>query len=228
MSRARHASRVYVPAFNPDEAVEHLRWAWTSERRQHWAHDQGQPQPRRATLEADRKRLADHINLQAAATARAANRRLLAVEADLVDLYAGEGRWADTPAGTAARATRAAEANLREAQRQANDHHASIWQRRKANRAIPQLRTDLHEAQQRWVRHGQPAADQLNTEVENLRHRPHGVGVDRDAWLDHHPHIAEQLDHLDQQLASQGAGHTRRHQQQQARQRRPPDIDVVL
>jgi len=228
MSRARHSSRVYVPAFNQDDAVEHLRWAWTSERRQHWAHDQGQPEPRRVTVVEQRDRLAGHINLQAAATARAANRKLIAVEADLADLHAGTGRWADTPAGTAALVVRAAEAHLRAAQRQTIDDETSIWRRRKAGRAIPALQAALQLAQQRWAGDGQPVADQLNAEVERLRDRPHGASVDRYAWLTDHPRIAEQLDQLDQQLASQGAGHRRGHQPQQTRQRRPPDIDVGL
>jgi len=228
MSRARNVSRVYVPAFNQDEAVEHLRWAWTSERRQRWAHDQGQPQPGRATIVEQRDRLVGHVSLQAAATARAANRRLDAVAADLADLHAGKGRWADTPAGTAARAVRAAEANLWEAQRQANDHQAGIWQRRKAARSIPDLQADLDHARKRWAHHGRRAADQLSREVENLRDRPHGASIDRHAWLADHPHIAEQLDQLDQELASKGAGHRRGHQRQQTRQRRRPDIDIGL
>jgi hypothetical protein len=57
----------------------------------HWAHDQGQPQPRRDTVVEQRDRLAGHINLQAAATARAANRKLIAVAADLAVLPPGWG-----------------------------------------------------------------------------------------------------------------------------------------
>jgi hypothetical protein len=146
----------------------------------------------------------------------------------LVELRAGKGRWSDTPAGTVARAVRAAEANLWGTQRQATAHQTGIWRRRKAARAIPQLRAALDQAQQRWARDGQPVADQLNLELDNLRDRPHGASNDRHAWLADHPHIAEQLDQLDQQLASQGAVHNRGQQSQQPRRVLPADIDIGL
>jgi hypothetical protein len=131
----------------------------------HWAHDQGQPQPRRDTVVEQRDRLAGHINLQAAATARAANRKLIAVAADLAVLppgwaVGGHPRRNGRPGGTRGRG------RLRAAKRQTIDHETSIWRRRKVGRAIPALRAALraalHLVQQRWARDGQTVADQLN------------------------------------------------------------------
>ncbi len=56
MSRARTSTHVYVPAAGPDDAAEQLRWAWTSERRQRWAHDQGQPDVRGLLARAEASR----------------------------------------------------------------------------------------------------------------------------------------------------------------------------
>jgi len=150
MSRARHSSRVYVPAFNADQAVEHLRWAWADQRRQLWAHDQGQPQPPLRQLIAARDRLANHVALQAGAVGSAAHRQLVALDRDIADLHTGTGRWADTPAGTAARALRAAESQLRAAERGTGDHEVGFVQRRRAARAVPDLRVARSHAQQRW------------------------------------------------------------------------------
>ncbi len=60
MSRARHTTHAYVTAPSIEDGGQKLGWAWGTERRPTWAHDQGQPVPpaaERARLVADRHTL---------------------------------------------------------------------------------------------------------------------------------------------------------------------------
>jgi conjugative relaxase-like TrwC/TraI family protein len=208
MSRARHASYAYVACPKLDEAVDRLAWAWGSERRPTWAHDQGRPQPHvdLARLIAERRMLADMITRDTATEILYAHHELAEAEQDLANLHAGASRWASTPAGTAARALNAARKRQAQAERHNADPNLGFLERRQATREATVANGTLAAAEQAWEHRGQPEAEQLDkrrTEVIDRIAVLEDPVLARDAWLDSHPRLAEQIRQLDDRIAVQ-------------------------
>jgi len=204
MSRARSTTRVYVPAGNLDDAVEQLRWSWTDERRQRWAHDQGQPQPdvRRLVREVDQ--LTKFVDRQTFASTAGAGlqrvQRRTAIEAEIVELQASTGRHAHTPAGQATRALTAAERALTQARQDAAEV-LGPFNRRRASKLIDQRQSDRHRAQHQWNQHVAPQLDRLRARHQQLATPARSHFEEVDAWLADHPTIHHQLKHLAREIS---------------------------
>jgi len=206
MSRARNRTQLYVAAI-PDEAAERVGWAWGTQRRQHWAHDQGQPQPKVNLGRLRRERnLLDDIARRGVEDDRSqAEHNLKVLDEDLAHLYAGTGRWESTDAGLAARALTTARARYTHAERQAAERNLAIFQRRHAARDLGQAARTLDAAQLAWDRRGMPEADRLDVTRAELVSRLavlNDSDAARQAWLDQRPHLAEHQRRLDEQLAA--------------------------
>ena len=173
MSRARERSDVYVTADDLDQAREDLTADWSRNRHQRWITDT----PARPGVEAPPRRGApppprsDHVERALSPSDRraAAEQQVAALEADYRALVNGEGRWANTPVGVAARSLEDARDDLARTQRQATDPGARRRVRRAAARAIPDLEDRLHSAEARWNEIGEPHARNLRQQVHAAR-----------------------------------------------------------
>jgi hypothetical protein len=125
-SRARGPSYSYVVADDVSQAAEDLRREWASERRQRWVLDTDEPAPdgtrrqphlappaeqglRAARLRAEQAALLTVLGPTAIDSVGDARRRATSIRAELEDLRAGDGRYADTAVGIVARRLREAE-----------------------------------------------------------------------------------------------------------------------
>jgi conjugative relaxase-like TrwC/TraI family protein len=102
MSRARGESHVHVVAPDLSQAASRLVWAWGDERRQAWAIG-NDPEKALVELFAERTELSRSLPPDLSHQIDHARRQSDTVERDIVDLYDGTGRWANTGAGPAAR-----------------------------------------------------------------------------------------------------------------------------
>ncbi|MGH8975595.1 MAG: hypothetical protein ACRD0C_20605, partial [Acidimicrobiia bacterium] len=133
MSRARHASHVYVVADNRDQAVEDLARDWSAEHRPRWAIDTGTPAAefppgrahpplppesalRLARLRAEREAVAVAIPPDPRLLLQSVEFRLADLRQALLELESGRGRYADTPEGEAAQALARAQYRRRQAE----------------------------------------------------------------------------------------------------------------
>ena len=208
MSRARHASYAYMTSPTLDEAIDRLAWAWGSERRPTWAHDQGQPQPPvdLGRLIAERRMLTDMITRDTNTEILNAHHELAEAKQDLANLHAGASRWTSTPAGTVALALSAARTRHGHAQDRNADPTLGFLERRLAAREATVAARTLSAAEQGWERQGRPDAERLDkrrTEAIDRIAVLQDPVLARDAWLDSHPRLAEQIRQLDDRIAAQ-------------------------
>jgi len=206
MSRARNRTQLYVAAI-PDEAAERVGWSWGTERRQHWAHDQGQPQPKvtLARVRRERELLDDIARRGVEEDLSQAEHNLKVLDEDLAHLHAGTGRWQSTPAGVAAGALTAARARRVQAERKAAEPHLGMFQRRRAARDLADAARTLDAARLAWQGHGQLEADRLGVTRAELVGRLNvltDADAARQAWFHARPHLAEHKRRLDDQLAA--------------------------
>jgi hypothetical protein len=221
MSRARQRNTVHVVADDLDQAVEHLTRDWAVHRRARWAIDTGTParQPldaerdtaapaglrealRLARLKAHRQAAEAAIPLDRTQELRAADIRLAARRRARQDLEVGQGRYADTAEGKAARDLNTARSRRRKAERFADTadggrtrrhwrKDADDWARREAKARIAYDEIVMPEGL-RLDRE----IDSLNGIVDELRtHQSR-----RDAWLRAHPEAASRRQALDREL----------------------------
>jgi hypothetical protein len=214
MSRARHASHVYAAAPDAAEALDRLVRAWSAERRETWATDRGRPAqpPVDVTrLAQERRMLTDMIGRDTDTELLYGRHDLAAIDEDLANLHAGRGRWTSTPAGTAAGVLTDANARHVRAQQHTAEPNLGILERRRAIRDATRTARTLTAAQKGWDRDAQPEVDVLGARRAEMIERL-AVLYDpdhaRDAWLDSHPQLAEQIRRLDDQIGVQGAGET--------------------
>jgi conjugative relaxase-like TrwC/TraI family protein len=204
MSRARGPTHVYVPASGSEDAAEHLRWAWTDERRPRWARDQGRPPPTPRELIREFGRLSAFVDRQVfAANAGEGLRRGLrrrAIEAEIAELQTGTGRHAATPAGEAARDLAAADTAVWRAQREAANATGPLA-RRRARRAVDAAVAELGKAQADWGLLGAPELARLRNELAQTYAGARTRFEERDAWLTEHSSIAERLRQLSQRIS---------------------------
>ena len=223
MSRARHTSRVYVQAPTPEMGVDRVAWSWSSERRQTWANDQGQPaRVTIAQLEDERRELARQVPPDMSTPLDAARTRLAAAEADLARLHTGTGRWANSPADHAARALTEArtsrdQAAERAAERAAQDGLGPFG-RRRAQRDLHRAEQDLTAAKNRWsaemaphIEHLGGWRDHLAADVDRLE----TAARSRREWMDAHPDVLDRINILDRDIAQ-----LRQQQRELAREQR--------
>jgi hypothetical protein len=201
MSRARASTHVYVPAASAEDAVEQLRWAWSSERRQRWAHDQGQPDARGLVREYGR--LDKFINRQVFASTAGAGVPIVAprkqIETEIAELETGTGRHANTPEGHTARALAAAERALSEARRDAADTLGPFAHRR-ARKLVAEREADYAMARQKWNHVVGPDLGRLRAERDQTFTPARDRFEERDAWLAEHPAIGQRLSDLARQI----------------------------
>jgi hypothetical protein len=94
-----------------------------------------------------------------------AQARLIDLHDDLDALLAGTRRWANTPAGTAARNLNHARDRLAERRQAATAPDTSRRERRAAARSLPQLEDAVEAAEQRWGQIGVPEANHLQADI---------------------------------------------------------------
>ena len=130
--------------------------------------------------------------------------QLGAIEQDRADPYAGDGRWAGTPAGDAATALRRAAAEHQHASELANGGDLSVWARHKARHRLSDASARFEAAVEGWERTGRPEADGLEAyggrlvvEVEQL----HQAQQARQAFLVRHPEVPYRMAELDRAMA---------------------------
>ena len=142
LSRARDHTTIHATADDLAQAVDDLQADWGVDRHQRWITDT----PARPGQEPEPSHVASRLgNVAALPTPPLADqqgdaqRRLIDLHDDYDVLLAGKGRWADTPAGAAARALNAARQQLTETRRAAT---AARLHRRRDRRVRSQRDTD--------------------------------------------------------------------------------------
>lgn len=170
LSRARDHSAIHATADDLSQAIDDLQADWGVDRHQHWI--------TQTPAEVGREAEPAGASRQASAPGRPPllaerldpRRRVATLEADYRDLFAGEGRWANTPEGEAARGVLVARGELAEAERRANSPAGSRRDRKAALRMLPSLRIGVAHAEAQWEAIGQPAADELTVAIPSARH----------------------------------------------------------
>jgi conjugative relaxase-like TrwC/TraI family protein len=168
MSRARDHTAIHATADDLPQAVDDLQSDWGIARHQRWISDTPARPGRQTEPARARRRPANVQPLPAPSLSdqRAdAQRRLLDLHDDYDELLAGTGRWADTPAGTAARTLNAARQQLTEARRVATAPAHRRRDRRDAANAIPRLEAAVDTAVHYWDQVGEPEAGRLHEQI---------------------------------------------------------------
>lgn len=200
MSRARGPSHVHVVGVDPRQAVQRLAWDRDTQRRQAWTRQPGLDQQALIDLHAQRRERARAIPAEQAHQLQKARASHAEAAQQLEDLDAGRGRWADDPAGLAARRYRAAHHDYQHASTQAERPDLGWRARRKAARELDLAEDRYQHALQDWNQHGAPLAERyqqrlhhLAGEVERLDQAQHA----RDQYLRDHPDVLDRLRDLD-------------------------------
>jgi len=168
LSRARDQTLIHVTADDLGQAVDDLRADWGVSNPQRWITDTParpgrQPEPARAARPAATVR---ELPACSATERRAdAQARLIDLHDDLDALLAGARRWANTPAGTAARNLNHARDRLAEGRQAATAPATSRRERRAAAKSLPQLEDAVEAAEQRWGQIGAPEANHLQADI---------------------------------------------------------------
>jgi conjugative relaxase-like TrwC/TraI family protein len=202
MSRARDHTTIHATADDLPQAVDDLQTDWGVARHQRWITDTParpgrQPEPSHA---ASRPGNVQPLPAPSLSDQRAdAQRRLIDLHDDYDELLAGTGRWADTPAGAAARALNAARQQLTETRRAATAAAHRRRDRRDAANAIRRLEEAVESAGHYWDQVGEPEARRLQDQITSTDQelsklsraamneqldRIQASGTDRDAGLD--------------------------------------------
>ena len=203
MSRARGHSHVHLVAVGQEHAVERLAWDWQVERRQPWTLQPEQPRSALVELYAQRHDLSRAIPPNQAHQLHEARAKHDETAQQLDDLYAGRGRWADHPAGRAARAYHAARRDCDLARAQAESPELGWWARRKANQHLDAMTERHQHALQQWTYHGAPLAERYQERLDHLAREVAGVDDGqraRDEYLRQHPDVLDRLAELDQAI----------------------------
>ena len=221
MSRGRHTNTVHVVADNLDQAAEDLLRDWTVDHRARWAIDSGTPATEPLAVEHDGKAPAGmrdairHARLRAERRAVAAaippdpspeiaklDRELGELRRDRTRLLTGQGRYAPTPVGHAARRYLAARQKHTDAQRHAQD--ADHWRdRRHWRKETERWANEESAAETAYVAAVGPELNRLDDAISRLvkdRDLLDTARQDRTTWLADHPEAARRLRNLDLEL----------------------------
>src|SRR5205807_4693591 len=197
MSRGRHSNTVHVVADDLDQAAEDLTRDWAVDHRARWAIDSGTPatEPlaveqhdqaptgmraalRHARLQAERHAVAAAIPPDASPAITKLEQQLAALHRDRTHLRTGQGRYAATPAGQAARRYLQAREKLADAGRHAES--ADSWRDRRHWRKETARWTDEESAAQiDYASTIRPEMDELNRTTANLETRRRKLVADR-------------------------------------------------
>ncbi len=201
MSRARHASHVYVTAPDCRQAAERLAFAWDQQRRQPWITDLPPAVDPIAELVAERDRLLATIP-------PAVNERLfrlhsqrLQVEQDRADLHAGAGQWAETAVGRAHRALR--EARQAHDQAVAQGPSLGLPGRRRARHAAAASAMILAQAETAWRQTIRPHLGHLDVVAARLGEQVRPLEVaqrTRAVFFQTHPEVTARIIQLEQAI----------------------------
>jgi conjugative relaxase-like TrwC/TraI family protein len=210
MSRAKESSHAYLAADNLDQATEDLVREWSAERRMGWATDLGRSASGptvdavadRPDLKLARVAALSYARLSATHGARTAavppnplleiaavNGQLREVHQLRRDLECGEGRWADTEAGRAARDAIVAR---RELARAASMSERAGWRQRRSYRRQAAMWSEMHaEALGRWATYGAPEAERLDARLAEGEAKLQDLGSRREGRLYAVHHLTE-------------------------------------
>ena len=222
MSRARDTSHVWVVADDIDQAVEDLGRDWKADRRQRWAIDSGTPatSPRdvelderapvamrtaltRGRLQAERAAVAAAVPADPAPDLGSIQFERQRLRQQRLDLECGQGSWAGTPAGDAARTLRQAEGKSREAASFARMPDMGWLVRRAWRAGAKDWGLRAREARARYDEIVGPELDRLDVGIGRLDNRLDELRGDLERhrdWLAQHPEVAMRLAALDARL----------------------------
>lgn len=166
LSRARDHTTIHATADGLAQAVDDLHADWGVERHQRWITQT----PAEVGRDAEPARslppeVAGRVKASLPADRVAVGRLVSALEADYEDLCAGEGRWANTPEGQAARRLLLASGELADAERRTVSSTATRRDRKAAVRSLPNMRLEVVVAEEQWAAIGRPVADELSAAV---------------------------------------------------------------
>ena len=221
MSRGREANTVHVVADNIDQAAEDLTRDWAIDHRARWAIDSGTPatEPlavehhdqapagmraalRHARLQAERDAVAAAIPVDPAPDLARVDQELAALRRQHTDLLAGQGGYADTPEGAAARRLLDARRQHRKAEHYAET--STAWRDRRHWRKEATHWADQESAAEAaYTRTVAPEAGRLDEAIDHLDARRDELDHtrrERNTWLADHPEATRRLHALDQEL----------------------------
>jgi AAA domain-containing protein len=221
MSRGRHTNTVHVVADTLDQAAEDLLRDWTVDHRARWAIDSGTPatEPlaveydgnapagmraaiRHARLEAERRAVASAIPPDPSPEIAKLDRDLRELRRDRTRLLTGQGRYAPTPVGHAARRYLDAREKHTDAQRHAQD--ADHWRdRRHWRKETDRWANEECAAETAYVAAVGPDLNRLDDAISRLvehRDQLETARQDRTTWLANHPEAARRLRNLELEL----------------------------
>lgn len=221
MSRGRESNAVHVVADSLDQAIEDLTRDWTIERRARWAIDSGTPATEPLAVEhhdrapAEMRAALGHARLEAERRAVAAaippdpnpelarvDRQLAELRRDRTNLLTGQGRYASTPEGQAARRLIHARQQHRDAKRLAEA--SDSWRdRRRWRKEAAHWADQETSAETTYIAIVEPEVNQLDRAITHLEERRDELRTarrERTAWLAEHPEAARRLRNLDREL----------------------------
>lgn len=182
MSRARSHTTVHAVADDYVQAREDLTAAWLVSRQPRWAIDQAVPDndSHLAAIASAAGRAQQHAKLAVEPDhdRRELSRQLTEIGNDQVDLKAGRGRWADTPAGQAARALHAAEQRASDAYHRVHEPGIGRTERRSRERELKGRTETLAAARGEYKILVDPELDQLAATKDRLREQLDQLAVD--------------------------------------------------
>lgn len=168
MSRARHASHVYVAAGDLRYAAERLAWSWDQERRQQWASDRQRSAERIEALRAERQQLIGMIPADVSEQIIRVHQEQSALDRDVAQLQTGTGRWSNTPVGDAYHQFLRAQSAHRLALCRAEAPRQSILGRRRARLEVQASLAAAEESERVLRRASAPHARALNEQQARL------------------------------------------------------------
>jgi conjugative relaxase-like TrwC/TraI family protein len=221
MSRGREANTVHIVADNLDQAAEDLTRDWSIDHRARWAIDSGTPATEPLAVEhhaqapAGMRAALHHARLQAERRAIAAvipedpSPELVKVEQQLAELrrdrrhlLTGQGRYAGTPEGQAAR--RYIDARGKHSDAQGHAEASDNWRdRRHWRKEATRWADEEFAAEANYVAtvgSGVNDLDQAITQVEERRDELETARRERSTWLSDHPEAGRRLQNLDKEL----------------------------
>jgi hypothetical protein len=202
MSRARGESHVHVVAPDLSQAASRLAWAWEDERRQAWAIGNEAEKPL-VELFAERMQLLRLVPPDISHQLDHVCHQSQDVERDIADLYNGNGRWARTDAGLAARAVREAAVEQQRAKQLSESPDLGWWSRHKTRRALADADDRFDKALGAWENTGQPYARRLEAQRERLSAEAaqlEQARTSREEFLAQHPEVPRRLTELDRAI----------------------------
>jgi hypothetical protein len=212
MSRARHASHVYVTAPDLSEASQRLAWSWDDERRQQWVADKASAAEPLEALRAERRQLVATIPPRVTEHLAQLREQQTALEWDLIDLRTGAGRWAETSVRAGYEHLQRARSVHDQNLRRAENPRQGILARHRTRQNLD-TSAALVEADNTWHQLTQPHADHLAQEQPRLAGQASELEAApqfRARFIATHPELINRINQLNRAVDTQQASERHR------------------